>query len=100
MAQLKRVDGEETTLINKNMIVSVVSLATKEISGVVDMYHSKRLFFRRIFDRNIGQGVSIKYTKSGVYLDIYVVVDTECEVSDVVYRIQQNVKSSLSSVLP
>ncbi len=100
MAQIKNFNGESETLINKNMVVSIISLATKEINGVIDLYQPKKFFFKKIFDSNIGRGVRVKYTKSGVVIDIYVVVDTEVEVSDIVYRIQQNVKNSINSLLP
>ncbi len=99
MSQIKKVN-DTNTYINKNMVVSIVSLATKEISGVIDVYQSKRLSLRSLFNKNIGKGVKIKYTQFGVIIDIYVVVDTECEVNDVVFRIQQNVKNSLTSLLP
>ncbi len=99
MAKIKKVN-DDTTYINKSMVVSIVSLATKEIQGVVDVYQPTKLTLRRLFNRNIGKGVRVKYTNSGIIIDIYVVVTTDSEVSDIVYRIQQNVKNSITSVLP
>ena len=100
MAQLKNVNDNHSTYINKCMVVSIVSLATKEIKGVVDVYKSTRLSIRSLFNRNIGKGVKIKYTNLGILIDIYVIVDVDCEVNDVVYRIQQNVKNNITSLLP
>ena len=100
MPQIKHLTGENNTYINKSMLVSIVSLATKEIAGVIDVYQPKRLTIKKLFDKNIGKGVRIKYTQLGVLIDIYVIVSTDCEVSDVVYRIQQNVKNSITSLLP
>lgn len=100
MAQLRNINGDSNTYVNKNMVVSIVSLAAKEVKGVIDVYRSKRLTFTSLFDKNVGNGVKIKYTQSGVIIDVYVVVATDCEVNDVVYRIQQNVKNSLMSLLP
>ena len=100
MAQIKNFNGGSEALINKNMVVSIISLATKEISGVIDLYQPKGFFFKKLFDSNIGKGVRVKYTKSGVVIDIYVVVDTDVEISDIVYRVQQNVKNSINSLLP
>ncbi|MBR1987852.1 MAG: Asp23/Gls24 family envelope stress response protein [Clostridia bacterium] len=100
MSQIKNINGESNTYINKNMIVSIVSLATKEITGVVDVYQPKRLFFNRMFDKNTGKGVRIKYKKDNtIVIDIYVTVTTDCEVNDVVYKIQQNVKNSINSLV-
>lgn len=100
MAQIKNLNGDNTTYMNNNMILSIVSLATKEIKGVVDVYKSKRLSFKGLFDKNIGKGVTIKNTINGIIIDIYVIVSTDCEVNDIVYRIQQNVKNSVTSLLP
>ncbi len=100
MAQIKNINGETDTYINKNMLVSIVSLATKEIKGVVDVFQPTRLTIRRPFNKNVGKGVRIKYTNIGVIIDLYITVETDCEVNDVVYRIQQNVKNSITSLLP
>ena len=98
MAQIKKVNDADT-YINKNMVVSIVSLATKEIMGVIDVYQPTKLSIKRLFNRNVGKGVRIKYTKLGILIDIYVTVDTGCEVNDVVFKIQQNVKNSITSLL-
>lgn len=100
MAQITNINGDSKTYINKNMVVSIISLATKEISGVIDLYQPTRLFFRRIFNSNTGKGVKVKYTKLGVVIDLYVIVKADCEVNDTVYMIQQNVKNSITSLLP
>ena len=100
MAQLKNLDGENNTYMNQNMVLSIVSLATKEIKGVIDVYQPTKLSFKRLFTKNIGKGVRIKNTQNGILIDIYVVVSTDCEVNDLVHRIQQNVKNNLTSLLP
>ena len=99
MAQLKKVN-DSGTYINKTMVVSIVSLAAKEIQGVIDVYQPTKLTLKRLFNRNVGKGVRVKYTNLGVLIDIYVVVSTDCEVSEIVYQIQQNVKNSITSLLP
>lgn len=100
MAQIKKINGGTNTYVNKNMVVSIVSLATKEIAGVIDVYQPTKLSIKRLFNRNVGKGVRIKYTKLGILIDIYIIVDTGCEVNDVVFKIQQNVKNSITSLLP
>lgn len=100
MAQIKNINSDNNTYMNQNMILSIVTLATKEVKGVVDVYKSKKLSFKRLFNKNIGKGVTIKNTLNGIVIDIYVVVSTDGEVNDIVYRIQQNVKNSVTSLLP
>ena len=100
MAQIKNINNESNTYMNQNMVLSIVTLATKEIKGVVDVYQSKKLSFKRLFFKNIGNGVRIKETQNGMIIDVYVIVSTDCEVNEIVYRIQQNVKNSVTSLLP
>lgn len=100
MAQIRNINGDSNTHLNKNMLLSMVSLATKEIKGVIDVFQSKRLSFKRLFDKNIGKGVTIKDTQNGIVIDVYVIVSTDCEVNDIVHKIQQNIKNSLTSLLP
>ena len=100
MPQIKNLNGDNNTYMNQNMILSIVSLATKEIKGVVDVYRSKKLTFKGLFNKNIGKGVRLKNTVDGIIIVIYVIGSTDCEVIDIVYRIQQNVKNSLTSLIP
>ena len=100
MPTIKNENGMNNTYINKNMVLSIVTLATKEIKGVIDVYQPTKLTFKRLFNKNVGKGVRIKYTNLGVIIDIYVTVDTDVEVNDIVYKIQQNVKNSITSLLP
>lgn len=101
MSSIKSSHGENSTYINKNMVVSIVSLATKEIQGVIDVYQPTKLSIKRLFgNNNVGKGVRIKYTNTGIVIDIYVKISTDSEVNDVVYRIQKNVKNSITTLLP
>lgn len=100
MAQIKNINGDNNTYMNQNMILSIVTLAAKEVEGVIDVYKSKELTLKRLFNKNVGKGVRIKHTKTGTTIDIHVIVATDCEVNDVVYKIQQNVKNSISTLLP
>lgn len=100
MAKINKLSTENDTVINKNMLVSIVSLAAKEIDGVVDLYDTKKLFFQKWFDKNVGSGVRIKYTSIGVSIDVYLTLRTDVEISDVIYRVQQNIKNSIMSLLP
>lgn len=100
MSKVSKINGNGSTYINKNMVLSIISLATKEIPHVVDMYQPTKLTLRRLFNPNIGKGVKVKYTNLGVIIDLYVIVSTDCEVNETVFMIQQNVKNSITSLLP
>lgn len=87
------------THINKNMMLSIVTLATKEIAGVVDIAKPALQNFKKIFSQNVGDGVSIKFTQLGLVIDVYIVVEIGYSANDVVYRVQQNIKNSISTMI-
>lgn len=88
-----------STQFNKNMLISIVSLATKEIPGVKGIAPQPFYSLKKVFSKNSGYGVEIKFTKLGLVIDVYIVVEIGQEVADVVYRVQQNIKNSMSSML-
>lgn len=88
-----------STQINKNMLISIVTLATKEIAGVVAIAEQPFYALKKMFFKNIGHGVGIKWTNLGLVIDVYVVVEIGYEVADIVYRVQQNIKNSMSSMV-
>ncbi|MDD4350725.1 MAG: Asp23/Gls24 family envelope stress response protein [Clostridia bacterium] len=88
-----------TLYCNKNILLSIVCLATKEVSGVVDTYNPMILRINKLVSPNVNDGVKIKYSKSGLYIDVYIVIQFDYEVNDVVYRVQQNIKNSINSMI-
>ena len=98
MAQ-KMKDNINSTHINKNMMLSIVSLATKEIAGVVDVAQPTMQAIKKYFSQNIGDGVSIKFTQLGLIIDVYIIVEIGYSANDVVYRVQQNIKNSVSTMI-
>lgn len=84
---------------NKEILLSIVALATKEVPGVSDLYRPLNLSLEKIVNRNVIDGVKIKSTQTGLLVDVYVVIYSDYEVTDVVYRVQQNIKNSISSML-
>ena len=96
---MTQINNINSTQINKNMLFSIVSLATKEIAGVVDLIQPRYFGLKRIFNKNCGQGVALKFTHLGLVIDVYIVIEIGYEVADVVYRVQQNIKNSMSSML-
>ena len=99
MAQKNIKDTFNNTHINRNMMLSIVTLATKEIVGVVDIAQPKLQSVKKIFSQNVGDGVSIKFTQLGLIVDVYIVVEIGYSANDVVYRVQQNIKNSISTMI-
>jgi len=99
MAQKNIKDTLNNTHINKNMMLSIVTLATKEIAGVVDIAQPKIQQFKKIFSQNVGDGVSIKFTQLGLIIDVFIVVEIGYSANDIVYRVQRNIKNSISTMI-
>ena len=92
MSQIK---GINNTQINRSMLVSIV----KEINGVVGIAEQPFYKLKKMFNKNCGYGVGVKFTNLGLVVDVYIIVEIGYEVADVVYRVQQNIKNSMSSML-
>lgn len=99
MAQKNVKDTLNNTHINRNMMLSIVTLATKEIPGVVDVAQPKLQNIKKIFSQNVGEGVSIKFTQLGLIIDVFIVVEVGYSANDVVYRVQQNIKNSIVTMI-
>ena len=92
-------DNLNGTHINRNMMLSIVALATKEIAGVVDIATPPMQKFKKVFSQNVGDGVAIKFTQLGLIIDVYIVVEIDYSANDIVYRVQQNIKNSISTMI-
>lgn len=92
-------DNLNGTHINRNMMLSIVTLATKEIAGVVDVAQPPMQKLKKVFSQNVGDGVAIKFTQIGLIIDVYIVVEIGYSANDVVYRVQQNIKNSISTMI-
>ncbi|MGD9901426.1 MAG: Asp23/Gls24 family envelope stress response protein [Spirochaetales bacterium] len=85
---------------NKNILLSIINLAAKEISGVSRMAETFGSHIRNLISNNYYEGVKIAYNNNdaltiNVYLNVYYGV----KVADVVYRVQENIKNGLSSMI-
>ena len=99
-------DSLNNTHINKNMMLSIVTLATKEVAGVINVIQPPMQKLKKVLgsmnilpNTSIGDGVSIVTTQLGLVIDVFIVVEIGYSVSDVVYRVQQNIKNSISTMI-
>lgn len=85
---------------NKNIMLSVINLAAKEISGVSSLCSKFGSRLKRLFNAsNYFEGVKVTEGKDGITIDIYLNVFFGYSVSDVAYRVQENVKNGISSMM-
>lgn len=88
-----------STILDKNIILSVVSLATKEIAGVSDLAEKFTSAIKRLFSSNYGNGAKLSIVNDKICVDVYINVFYGYNVSDIAYKVQENVKNSISSMV-
>ena len=85
---------------NKNILLSIVNLAEKEISGVASLCSNfGGSFFKKMFSNNYCEGVKLTHTKDGLVIDVYINIFADYNVADVAFRVQENIKSGITSMM-
>lgn len=82
-----------------NIVLSVINLATKEIAGVSSIVTKFSSILKRWFSNNYYEGVKITYNKNAMNVDVYINVCFGYNVTEVAYRVQENIKNSLSGMI-
>ena len=86
--------------IDRDILLSIINLATKEISGVDSLTNNFMPWIKRIFFKPKSEGVTIRFeNNNSIKVDIYIIVNNGYSVPDVAYRVQENVKNSLNSMV-
>lgn len=94
------VDSEEGSLSYKrNVVLSIVKLATQEINGIASLSKNAMSVWKKMVNKNYNHGVVIEFGEDNeVYVDVYVNVLFGYSVKDVAFRVQENIKSSIESM--
>ena len=82
-----------------NIVLSVLNLATKEIAGVSSIVTKFSSALKRWFSNNYYEGVKVTYNKDAMNVDVYINVCFGYNVTEVAYRVQENIKNSLSGMI-
>jgi len=84
---------------NKDIVLSVINLAAKEIAGVSSLVANFGSVLTRWFSKNYYEGVKTSYINGNMNVDIYMNVYFGYNVSEIAYRVQENIKNSLASMV-
>lgn len=84
---------------NKNILLSIINLATKEIAGVSSLCDNFGSGIKKMFSNNYTNGVKIDYGNNGVDIDVYINILYGYSVPDIAYKVQENIKNGISSML-
>lgn len=84
---------------NKNILLSIIDLATKEIAGVSSLCDNFGGGIKKFFSTNYTNGVKIEYANNGVVIDVFINVLYGYSVPEIAYKVQENIKNSISAML-
>lgn len=85
--------------IDRDILLSIINLATKEINGVDALTNAELSIFRKL-SKTKSEGVNIKFDVNGILnVDVYIIVHIGYSVPDIAYRVQENIKNSLNSMV-
>ncbi|MBQ7352075.1 MAG: Asp23/Gls24 family envelope stress response protein [Clostridia bacterium] len=82
-----------------DIVLSVINLATKEIAGVSSIVTKFGSALKRWFSNNYYDGVKVSYVKNAMNVDVYINVCFGYNVTEVAFRVQENIKNSLSGMI-
>ena len=98
--QEQKITGTGKITCDKDILYSIINLATKEIKGVASLSNSCVPWYKRLFRKSDYEGVIIKFNINGTLkIDVYVNAYVGESVPDLAYRIQENIKNNLSSMV-
>ena len=85
--------------LDKNILVSIINLATKEINGVESLGNKHRPFYKKLFSR-YDDGVKVVFEKNGALtIDGFVNIYVGFSVPDIAFRVQENSRNSLATMV-
>ena len=85
---------------DRNILLSIISLATKEISGVSRLQDSFLMKLKKFFTKADSNGVKLNIAQNGqLVIDVYVRIYRNNNVPDIAFRIQENIKNNIVSMV-
>ncbi len=96
MSDTTRPPGKTT--IAPNVLLTIARLATLDVEGVSDMSHLPG-GVNRIFQRGYEEGVRIRIEDDRVYIDLYVILESDVNVREVSRNIQQEVFRAITEMV-
>jgi uncharacterized alkaline shock family protein YloU len=89
---------KDNVTYKKHVVISIVSLATQEISGIASISRKSVSAIKSAFSKNINRGIIVDFENNNAKIDVFVNVKFGCSVKDVAFRVQENIKSSVESM--
>lgn len=91
-------ENKDSVTYKKNVVISIVSLATQEINGVASISRNSVSAIKSAISKNINRGIIVNFDNNSALIDVFVNVKFGYSVKDVAFRVQENIKSSVESM--
>lgn len=91
-------ESKDNVTYKKNVVMSIVSLATQEINGVASISRSAVSAVKSAFSKNMNRGIIIEFEGNKARIDVFIDILFGYSVKDVSFRVQENIKSSVESM--
>jgi uncharacterized alkaline shock family protein YloU len=90
---------KDNVTYKKNVVISIVSLATQEINGVASISRNSVSVIKSALSKHINRGIIVDFeNNNNAVIDVFVNVKFGYSVKDVAFRVQENIKSSVESM--
>ncbi len=90
--------SKDNVTYKRNVVISIVSLATQEINGVASISRTAVSAIKSALSKNVSRGIIVEFEENLVSIDVFVNVKFGYSVKDVAFRVQENIKSSIESM--
>lgn len=85
---------------DRNILLSIISLATKEISGVSFLQDSFAMKLKKLFSKTDSTGVKLKFSNNNkLVVDVFIRIYNGNNVPDIAYKVQENIKNNIASMV-
>ena len=104
MAEKKKSNVEEErtngkVMFNKDIINSIILLATKEINGVASMDKTSQNCLVQLVKGKKDNGVKVVNNNGEVVVDVFINIFSDANVKEIAWRIQENIRTSVQSMM-
>lgn len=82
----------------RSVVIQIIELAAKEIAGVASFAINAKSAIKGIVSRKYKKGIYLNFTEEGIETTVYLNALFGHSVSDVAYRVQENIKKSVESM--
>ena len=82
----------------RSVVIQIIELAAKEIAGVASFAVNAKSAIKGIVSKKYKKGIDLNFTEEGIETTVYLNALFGHSVSDVAYRVQENIKKSVESM--